>query len=454
MLKFFISTSTYLLPYCMWIALFFNIVQWVECKRITKYDQIVGVLSKKDEKKRMWSRRYMTIFAVFSIILGLLCSTAIFIIQLLEPKKMLKLLTKLNRQIISVEFIGILLFIIIFFFLWYSIIKNKQRYLFVTSFITLFVGGIVTIALSMTIFPFIMQLTQEFIAFGEDSFSTESLLRLGGYVLALFVGFMLIMSVFQLFKRIIKGRGIFTIIFSLVLCFDFGLRGISSLAKLGILSTKNNFIFDLMILEDSGLIYKASLYVAMILLISIFVFFTHLRLKRSYEKPADKRKQLWWLRNCRRWSVVALCFILISYFSITVVHAYINRPVELAPAQDWVDGGKTILVPLSEVEDGHLHRFEYLVDGHNIRFIIVKKPNGSTAYGVGLDACEICGLAGYFERNNQVVCKRCDVVMNKATIGFKGGCNPIPFPYEVKDSQIVIQKADLEKEKDRFPIGE
>ena len=72
-----------------------------------------------------------------------------------------------------------------------------------------------------------------------------------------------------------------------------------------------------------------------------------------------------------------------------------------------------------------------------IRFIVIKKPN-SSSYGVGLDACDICGEAGYFEREGQIVCKRCDVVMNINTIGFKGGCNPIVIDYEVKDGQIIV----------------
>lgn len=49
----------------------------------------------------------------------------------------------------------------------------------------------------------------------------------------------------------------------------------------------------------------------------------------------------------------------------------------------------------------------YKKDGHDIRFIVVKKPN-STVYGVGLDACQICGVAGYYaKRKNDIVCKRC-----------------------------------------------
>ena len=72
--------------------------------------------------------------------------------------------------------------------------------------------------------------------------------------------------------------------------------------------------------------------------------------------------------------------------------------------------------------DSHIQQLVEII----VRFIVVKKPKGGS-YGIGLDACDICGLAGYYERNDEVVCKRCDVVMNKSTIGFKGGCNPVPL---------------------------
>ena len=97
-----------------------------------------------------------------------------------------------------------------------------------------------------------------------------------------------------------------------------------------------------------------------------------------------------------------------------------------------------VFVPVDQLEDGHLHRFEYNIpDGGDVRWIAIKKP-GAASYGVGLDACSVCGDAGYFERNGQVVCKRCDVVMNINTIGFKGGCNPIPLEYRVENGYIII----------------
>ena len=40
--------------------------------------------------------------------------------------------------------------------------------------------------------------------------------------------------------------------------------------------------------------------------------------------------------------------------------------------------------------------------------------------------------------------------MNKNTIGFHGGCNPIPFPYEIRESNIFINVKDLEANEKRF----
>ena len=45
----------------------------------------------------------------------------------------------------------------------------------------------------------------------------------------------------------------------------------------------------------------------------------------------------------------------------------------------------------------------------------------------------------------QVICKLCDVQMNKATIGTRGGCNPIPIEYSIADGKLKVPQAELEK---------
>ena len=87
--------------------------------------------------------------------------------------------------------------------------------------------------------------------------------------------------------------------------------------------------------------------------------------------------------------------------------------------------------------------------GKTVRFIVIKKPN-SSAYGIGLDACDICGETGYYEREGQVVCNLCNVVMNINTIGFKGGCNPIVIDYKIQDGNIIVPISELVKHEDIF----
>ena len=180
-------------------------------------------------------------------------------------------------------------------------------------------------------------------------------------------------------------------------------------------------------------------------LLAVFFFRQGTILREKYDNPAQLRKLK--ARNRRRRRTAAGVLICIILFSVvlTTVKTNDTKQVELSAPENYITDQEAgeILIPAEAVNDGHLHRFEYRTDKNiDVRWIVVKKPN-SASYGVGLDACEVCGNAGYFERNGQVVCKRCDVVMNINTIGFKGGCNPIPLAYEFRDGNLVFRLEDL-----------
>ena len=166
--------------------------------------------------------------------------------------------------------------------------------------------------------------------------------------------------------------------------------------------------------------------------------------------PAEKRKFRSLMNTHIRWSKGTILLLASGLLLMTVGDYYANKPVVLSPplAVQVTDG--KILLPLSMVDDGTLHRFVYTSKaGVDIRYIVIKKS--TTAYGVGLDACDVCGAGGgYYERKGQVVCILCDVVMNKATIGFAGGCNPVPFPFAIEEGTMVIDIEDLEAEESRF----
>ena len=185
--------------------------------------------------------------------------------------------------------------------------------------------------------------------------------------------------------------------------------------------------------------------VGLIVLLCILFFRQGMILNEKYDNPAQLRKLKARNRHWRRMAVGTLVCIVLFSLVLTIVKTNDTKQVELsAPENYTVDAeAGVILIPTEAVNDGHLHRFEYRTEKNiDVRWIVVKKPN-SASYGVGLDACEVCGNAGYFERNGQVVCKRCDVVMNINTIGFKGGCNPIPLAYEVRDGNLVFRLEDF-----------
>jgi len=169
----------------------------------------------------------------------------------------------------------------------------------------------------------------------------------------------------------------------------------------------------------------------------------------SYRNPAEHRKIRAILRFRRRWSVLVIAGYCLSLVLVTVVKAQAERGVELSPAEPMTILGSEIIIPIEKVEDGHLHRYNYTAaENIEMRFIVIRK--NEVAYGVGLDACDICGPTGYYERKDGVVCRLCDVVMNKSTIGFKGGCNPVPLAYTMRGGSMVVLTDDLEKEKGRF----
>ena len=128
---------------------------------------------------------------------------------------------------------------------------------------------------------------------------------------------------------------------------------------------------------------------------------------------------------------------------ITVGVAIGSQEVELSAPESYSVVDDQATIELSTVSDGHLHRYEYTTStGVKVRFIVIQKSGSS--FGVGLDACEICGPTGYYEKDGKVICKLCEVAMNIATIGFKGGCNPIPIEYEVGNGTLTVPVSALE----------
>ena len=400
-----------------------------------------------------YKKLYLNIVVGLVSLVGLACSVTMTVFKQLYPQKMVKISLQYNRWALAIGMLFMLVALVLQIIKTFRKCENDK--LCIASAISIIFSTVAVWFLGFTIIPQVYALTKEFVAFGENSFGTQSLLRLGGFLLGLLTIFLIALSVQKVYFRL---KPCLAKVFALAIFFvgsmDFFLRGVSALARLRLLKSSNPFVFNVMILEDKSTTYIAILFAIVACIFSFLLFKDSRKVVGTFKNNALLRLEKARLKNNKHWLSSLAFFSILSVFAITVVHSHITKPVALTPPQPYQEEGNMIVIPLTDVEDGHLHRFSYTATGgNNVRFIVVKKPKGGS-YGIGLDACDICGLAGYYERNDEVVCKRCDVVMNKSTIGFKGGCNPVPFEYEIKDKKIYIDKATLEKEKDRFPVGD
>ena len=159
------------------------------------------------------------------------------------------------------------------------------------------------------------------------------------------------------------------------------------------------------------------------------------------DSPAERRKILWSARRERLWmaSVYASSFVFILL--VTAEFIYTKSVSALSPATEVVFSNGQIRIPLKDVYDGDLHRYQAKEGGYDVRFWLYQKPDGKIA--TVFDACEICGGVGFYKGSTGVVCKNCAAPINPQSVGMPGGCNPVPLKAEVTADSVIIMEADI-----------
>lgn len=202
------------------------------------------------------------------------------------------------------------------------------------------------------------------------------------------------------------------------------------------------FSYTVFIKNNTDLFLYIGLFIAAACAVILWGY--SIRQKEPYRNPAEHRRIRAKWRSIRRWATTVFVVCGLGILITTLFVKLDETDVTLSPVEEYSSAdSENVYVSFDLVNDGHLHRFAYETEnGTQIRFIVIQKPN-SSSYGIGLDACDVCGETGYYEKDGQVVCNLCDVVMNISTIGFKGGCNPIVIPYEIGNGQIVVPISGL-----------
>ncbi len=369
-------------------------------------------------------------------LLGFLAGCVVFGLRVYDPRGMNLALIAFNRRlVVAVAVIALLAVIAVFL-----------------SRVSLYALSSLIFVSLIYLVPPVLQYTREFVYFGEAGISTNAMLRALGFTLGIFVCLLLALSSCEVHKSLNTEweQKIFMLSSVVIFALEFSASSVAALQRLKLIPLTST-VFQIMIWrgENPNAFLFAQLFLALIML--VFVIKTHQKPSGEFANKALLRKEKARLRDCRRWSWGLFFWGAAAIFIVIVLHYYDTKPpAEVQPEPYEISQDGIISIELAKVSDGHLHKFSYVTPNKfDVRFLIVKKPAG-TAYGVGLDACDICGPAGYYERGDEVVCRRCDVVMNKNTIGFKGGCNPVPFEYEVRGRKIFIDVRELEKHERRF----
>jgi len=157
--------------------------------------------------------------------------------------------------------------------------------------------------------------------------------------------------------------------------------------------------------------------------------------------PAERRKAAWSARRERMWMISVLTFSFIFMALITAEFVYAKSVSNLSPATEVTFTNGRVSIPLAQVADGDLHRFQATENGTAIRFWLYQKPDGKVA--TVFDACQICGAVGFYKGPNGVVCRNCAAPINPQSVGTAGGCNPVPLKATQTADAVIIQEADL-----------
>ena len=157
--------------------------------------------------------------------------------------------------------------------------------------------------------------------------------------------------------------------------------------------------------------------------------------------PAERRMREWQFRRQRRWSFAAAILCAAVVISLAAEFAYGRAVSAQSPAKVLTAEDNQVRIPLSELTDASLHFYTADVSGTEIRFLVIHKTNGD--YAAALDACQICGRAGYRQEGQNIICRNCGASIYVPSIGDRGGCNPIPVKTNVAGGVMIVDLSAL-----------
>ena len=296
---------------------------------------------------------------------------------------------------------------------------------------------------------------------GEGFLSTKYLFRLGGWLLGIIVCLIAAVASYKIAK-ITAQKGYHRLLTAAFFALNI-IFAVNNFARLMLVLTPRKIVdsiamFNFAAFSNNHAAWYTYAAFAIMVILAALIWIRSYTSKEPYATNAQHRKQRAVWRSGKRYSVLLVLCLICGILCATLFVKLNTVVIREAPVEDpqiikdGTGADSELRIPLEMVNDGHLHRFGYTTsDGNPTRLIVILKQENTTNYGIGLDACEICGEAGYYENNEgKVVCKKCGVVMNTSTIGLKGGCNPIIIDYDITDTYITVPVSEMVNNQSRF----
>ena len=183
--------------------------------------------------------------------------------------------------------------------------------------------------------------------------------------------------------------------------------------------------------------------------------------------PSSRHTQPVVVRSTRRWQLATGLTTLSVVFFFGFDYIYGARSsVEISPAKGMKSENAIIRIPVNDLLDGDLHRFEWVTDDSvHVRFIALRTSPGT--FGTAFDACRACYNYGYyFLRDGELICSICEAPseMSKLAVAtdvdpeqsgsMEGlGCAPLHLPSRLDGGSILIKTSDLLTNKVFFQTG-
>jgi high-affinity iron transporter len=227
----------------------------------------------------------------------------------------------------------------------------------------------------------------------------------------------------------------------LLVAFQLALTGVHELSEaMWIWSSKTEMAYIGPIVRNEVFFFAVILGVAALVVLREW-FSARKPSEDTTASPAERRMREWEYRRQRRWSFAAATLCSLVVVALAAEFAYARTVNALAPSKMLIAENGQVRIPLTELTDQSLHFYTADVNGTVIRFLVIHQMNGN--FATALDACQICGRAGYRQEGQNIICRNCGASIYVPSIGEHGGCNPIPVKSSIAGGEVIVDLSAL-----------